>query len=112
MFEERALSASAAAHDHEDVAPADLERQVLLHDEVAELHRQPDDGDVNVVVPGSEVGHGQIRSVLQRTVMAAQATTIQTMAVTTAEVVASPTAAALRPHCMPRRQPDSAMITP
>ena len=31
-----------------------------------------------------------------------------TMLVTTAEVVASPTAAALRPHCMPLKQPAKA----
>jgi hypothetical protein len=37
---------------------------------------------------------------------------IQVMPVTTAEVVAKPTAAALVPHCMPRRQPVRAMITP
>ena len=35
-----------------------------------------------------------------------------TIAVTTAEVAASPTAEALRPHCMPRMQPESATITP
>lgn len=39
-------------------------------------------------------------------------TTIRTMEVTTAEVVASPTARALRPHCMPRRQPAKPMSTP
>ena len=35
-----------------------------------------------------------------------------TIPVTTAEVVASPTAEALRPHCMPRRQPARATRTP
>ena len=44
--------------------------------------------------------------------MTAVATTMVTMPVTTAEVVASPTAEALRPHCMPRRQPDRAISTP
>ena len=34
------------------------------------------------------------------------------MPVTTAEVAASPTAAALVPHCIPRRQPASATSTP
>ena len=37
---------------------------------------------------------------------------IQTIPVTTAEVVASPTAEALRPHCIPRKQPASATNTP
>ena len=37
---------------------------------------------------------------------------IQVMPVTTAEVVAKPTAAALEPHCIPRRHPVRAMITP
>ena len=39
-------------------------------------------------------------------------TMMSTMDVTTAEVAASPTAAALRPDCMPRRQPTSATRTP
>ncbi len=39
-------------------------------------------------------------------------TTIRTIEVTTAEVVASPTARALRPHCMPRRQPAKPISTP
>ncbi len=37
---------------------------------------------------------------------------IQTMPVTTADVAAAPTAAALRPHCMPRRQPARATRAP
>jgi hypothetical protein len=37
---------------------------------------------------------------------------IQTMPVTTADVAAAPTAEALRPHCMPRRQPASATRAP
>ncbi len=44
--------------------------------------------------------------------MMPQETMIKTIAITTAEVVALPTAAALRPHCMPRMQPASATITP
>jgi hypothetical protein len=35
-----------------------------------------------------------------------------TMEVTTAEVVASPTADALRPHCIPLRHPARAISTP
>lgn len=38
--------------------------------------------------------------------------TMNTIAVTTAEVVASPTAEALRPHCMPRKHPETATIAP
>ena len=45
-------------------------------------------------------------------VSSAMAITMKTMLVTTAEVVASPTAAALRPHCMPRRQPATATTMP
>jgi hypothetical protein len=45
-------------------------------------------------------------------VITAVAATMATMAVTTAEVVAAPTAEALRPHCMPRRQPARAISTP
>ena len=37
---------------------------------------------------------------------------MKTMPVTTAEVAASPTAEALLPHCMPRRQPATAISTP
>ena len=38
--------------------------------------------------------------------------TMNTIEVTTADVVAWPTAAELRPHCMPRRQPATATTTP
>ena len=48
----------------------------------------------------------------RQTVKMASATMMKTMPVTTAEVAASPTAAALRPHCMPRRQPAMATSTP
>ena len=51
-------------------------------------------------------------SMLHITVITAVETMIPTIAVTTAEVAASPTAEALRPHCIPRMQPDSATITP
>ena len=44
--------------------------------------------------------------------MMPQETMISTIDITTAEVVAVPTAAALRPHCMPRRQPERATMTP
>jgi hypothetical protein len=37
---------------------------------------------------------------------------ISRMALTTADVAACPTASALRPHCMPRRQPAKATIPP
>ena len=46
------------------------------------------------------------------TVRMAEARMMQTMLVTTAEVVACPTAAALRPHCMPRKQPAKATNIP
>ena len=44
--------------------------------------------------------------------MIPDAMTMRTMAVTTAEVAAAPTAAALRPHCIPRRQPAIATSAP
>ncbi len=53
-----------------------------------------------------------IPSMLHKTVITAVERMIPTMAVTTADVAASPTAEALRPHCMPRMQPASATITP
>jgi hypothetical protein len=46
------------------------------------------------------------------TVKMAEAVMMQTMPVTTADVAACPTAAALRPHCMPRRHPASATSMP
>ena len=54
----------------------------------------------------------QIPSTLYTTVKIAIETTMNTMLVTTAEVVARPTAAELRPHCSPRRQPTMATTTP
>ena len=54
----------------------------------------------------------QIPTTWHSTVMIAVATMMLTMLVTTADVVAAPTAEALLPHCIPRRQPESATITP
>ena len=48
-----------------------------------------------------------ILSMSQTTVIMAVATMMLTMPETTADVVALPTADALRPHCTPRRQPAS-----
>ncbi len=45
-------------------------------------------------------------------VIIAVATMMLTIPVTTAEVAASPTAEALRPHCIPRRHPARATNTP
>jgi hypothetical protein len=53
-----------------------------------------------------------IFSTLQITVIMAVDTIMHTIDVTTAEVVAVPTAEALLPHCMPRRHPQSATSTP
>ena len=50
--------------------------------------------------------------ILQTTVMIAVATMMATMLVTTADLVASPTAEALLPHCMPLRHPATAMRIP
>jgi hypothetical protein len=53
-----------------------------------------------------------IPSTLHKTVMIAVATIILIIPVTTADVAASPTAEALRPHCIPLRQPERATRTP
>ena len=55
---------------------------------------------------------GQRCRALQITAKMPSDAMIQVMPVTTAEVVAWPTAAALVPHCIPRRQPVSATSTP
>jgi len=57
-------------------------------------------------------GHGLNSRRLHITVIKESAITMKTIPVTTAEVAASPTAEALRPHCMPRIQPESAISTP
>jgi hypothetical protein len=54
----------------------------------------------------------QIPIILHKTVIIAVAITIATIAVTTADVAASPTADALRLHCIPLRQPERATSIP
>ena len=51
-------------------------------------------------------------SALVRTAKTPSVTMMKTMAVTTAEVAARPTAEALRPHWIPRMQPQIATSTP
>jgi hypothetical protein len=119
VLQERALAAAAAAHDDEDRAARDLEVQVAHEDEAAVGHGEIAHGDVRVV-PGGLVASGVVhhrlalrcRGRLHSTAKKPSATTIRTMLVTTAEVAASPTAEALLPHCMPRRQPESAIRMP
>jgi hypothetical protein len=48
MSKQRALAAPAAAHDDENVAMGDRERQVPLDDEVTIRHRQVLDRDVRI----------------------------------------------------------------
>jgi hypothetical protein len=109
---DRALAAAAAAHDDEDIAAADVEAQVALHQgvAVAELHALQ--ADVRCVALMSLRRRHDRPMASKRMVSTAAAMTMNKMAVTTAEVVASPTAAALRPHCMPRRQPEAATMAP
>jgi hypothetical protein len=54
----------------------------------------------------------QIPTILHTTVISPVATMMATIEVTTAEVVASPTAEALRPHCIPLRHPARDTSTP
>src|SRR5262249_49663212 len=107
VSKEGALPAAAPAHDEEDVAAVDREVEVAHHDVIPEGHRQALHRDVRIA-PGCH----QIPRTFVRTAKMPSVTMIQTMPSTTAEVAASPTAAASRPQVMPRRQPASATSTP
>src|SRR5713101_1185005 len=115
--EERALAASAASHDHKDVAGTDGEAEIALDDALPVSHVDVADLDPGLASRGHHTvrrhRHGpQNPMMLKMTVISASDTMMNTMPVTTAEVAAAPTAAELRPHCMPRRQPAMATSIP
>ena len=135
VAQQRALAAAAGAHDDQHLAGPHVEIQPLLHraatgldGEAAHLHprttglcrgfgkrgpwirlcRATGAGPWRGSAEGaSGVGHQNPRLVKTMVVPVAAATT-HTRALTTAAVVASPTAWALRPACRPHRQPATA----
>src|SRR6266852_4614120 len=115
--EERALAASAASHDHKDVARTDDEVEITLDDALPVSHVDVADLDPGLASRGHHTvrrhRHGpQNPMMLKMTVISASDTMMNTMPVTTAEVAAAPTAAELRPHCIPLRQPAMATSIP
>ncbi|MNE18005.1 hypothetical protein D3C80_1110070 [compost metagenome] len=94
VAQQGALAAAAAAHDDEHLAAADGEIEVVL-DHLAAVagaeafHRE------------NRLAHAQIPSWVQIRVISASLTTRATMMLTTARVVAWPTAWALRPQLRP-----------
>ncbi len=119
MAQKRALATSAAAHNDEDVAALDHEVEIAHQDETAVGHRQVAHDDVRrssraiVAVTRSHFSfYAQIPRKLKTTANMPEATTIMTIAITTACVAASPTAEELLPHWKPRRQPAIAISTP
>src|SRR5262249_48756528 len=113
VLEKRALSRPASAHDHEDLPALHREVEIAHEEEAAVGHGQLSDLDVRRAGTLALVaGRHQTLSALQITAKIPSATTSSTMLVTTAEVAASPTADALLPHCMPRRQPERAIRRP
>jgi len=100
------------------VEPKDAVQQLLATDEARESRQlgmidmkgraAAHTGKGNNYWAGSRQGPNytvQANIMVGPEVIEAVATTIATIPVTTAEVAASPTAEALRPHCRPRRQP-------
>jgi hypothetical protein len=99
MAQQGAFAAAAAAHDDENVSFSDGKREVFLQYVRAKRHCQVIDDDwrrrtISHVFAVSN----QMPRTLVTTADSPSATTIQTIAVTTADVAAAPTAAALRPH--------------
>src|SRR6185369_15282983 len=114
VAQQRALAAAAAAHDHEDLAARDREVEVV-HDHARTVrHREVAHDHVRAGGRGSRRGAGHPHTPIRLVTIAKlpSATTMATMLLTTAEVAASPTADALLPHWIPRRQPNSAIRTP
>ena len=94
---QRALPAAAVSHHHEDLSASDREGEVPLDHGIAVRHRQ-----VPHFHRRDRRARGRHRPIPWRsTVAMASTTTTSTMPITTACVVACPTAAALRPHRMP-----------
>ncbi len=108
-LEKCALPAAASAHDDEDVSLVYRKGEVALKDKSAVRHGEVLNDDVGL---GHSLSLSQMPSTSHTTVMIAVATMMLTMLVTTADLVASPTAEALLPHCMPLRHPATAMRIP
>ena len=106
MAQQGAFAASAAAHDDEDVAALDDEVEIAHQDEAAVGHRQVAHDDMRLRA-GCDLSplpvailkvRAYIPRKLKTTANKPQATTIMTIAMTTACVAASPTAEELLPH--------------
>src|SRR5262249_5076290 len=106
--EQGALPAAAAAHDDAHVSAIHCEVEIAHDDEAGDRQRQVHPLDVGVCL----FRRHQIPMMENSTANRPQAPMMSTMLVTTAEVVASPTAEALLPHSMPRRQPEMATRAP
>ncbi|MNZ89148.1 hypothetical protein D3C78_1080550 [compost metagenome] len=94
VAQQGALAAAAAAHHHEHLAATDAEVEVAL-DHLAAV------AGAEVFHREDHVAHAQIPSWVQIRVISASLTTSATMMLTTARVVAWPTAWALRPQARP-----------
>ena len=95
--QKRTFATSATSHHHENIATIDGKAEIFLDDMGAISHGQMIHADSGLL--GARVTHSHHRSSrLQTKVTIESATTIKTMLVTTAEVAASPTAEAVRPH--------------
>src|SRR5512135_3466708 len=108
MPQQGAFSAAAPAHDDENLTPFHLCAYVAHHHKRPVGHGQLTNLDFYAVCGV----HGYICRALQITAKIPSEAMIQVIPVTTAEVVARPTAAALLPHCIPRKQPVNAISTP
>ena len=98
MPEQGGLATAGAADDEKDVTQVDREVDVTLEHDLAVGHGQVLHGQYR---SGSTLHTAPTLKILKRMVSTASATTIRTMPITTAAVVDSPTAEALRPQRMP-----------
>ena len=57
MLQQRALAATAAAHDDEDVATEDREVEIALDHEVAVGHIEVFNGDMRLAATATQVPH-------------------------------------------------------
>ena len=102
--QQRAFAAATVPHDDEHFAGINVEIEVTLNHKIAIGHFELFDGD-------SRRGH-QTPNTLVNTENIAVVTMIAIIPLTTALVVASPTAEALRPLCIPCIQPVTATKMP
>ena len=104
--QQRALAATAAAHDHKDLAALHGEAHVALNDVLVESQGK--------AVDGYGRAHNRTYSPItfSKTAKIASVMMIARIPETTADVAAAPTAAAFRPDSMPRKQPVTATSAP